>query len=101
MPQAIADLTHLHDYIAPRAGSAVATGYVERLYRFCQRLETFPARGTVREDIRPGLRTVGFERRATVAFKIDGDEVRIVRVLYGGRDVEAQLGPSTAESDPS
>lgn len=48
-------------------------------------------RGTRRDDIRPGLRTVGFERRATIAFKVLAREVVIVRIFYGGRDFESIL----------
>ena len=54
-------------------------------------LETSPARGTRRDDIRLGLRTIGFERRATIAFRIVGREVVIVRIFYGGRDFERLL----------
>ncbi len=35
-----------------------------------------------------GLRTFGIDRRVTVAFRIDGQEVVILRILYGGRDLE-------------
>ena len=54
-------------------------------------METFPERGTRRDDIRPGLRTMGFERRATIVFQVRKSEVVIVRVLYGGRNFESAL----------
>ena len=54
-------------------------------------LESFPERGTRRDDIRPGLRVIGFERRATIVFQVLEDEVIIVRVFYGGQDYEAAL----------
>ena len=54
-------------------------------------LETFPKRGTRRDDIRPGLRTMGFERRATIAFQVTSKEVVIVRIFYGGQDYERAL----------
>lgn len=57
-------------------------------------LETSPARGTRRDDIRPGLRTIGFERRATIAFRIVDREVVIIRIFYGGRDFESILRDS-------
>lgn len=41
-------------------------------------LETFPERGARRDDIRPGLRTMGFERRATIVFQVNKAEVVIV-----------------------
>jgi toxin ParE1/3/4 len=54
-------------------------------------LGVFPERGTRRDDIRPGLRTMGFERRATIIFQVSEAAVVIVRVLYGGRDADRAL----------
>jgi toxin ParE1/3/4 len=41
----------------------------------------------------PGLRTVGFERRVTVAFSVEIEVVLIQRIFYGGQDWAAELGP--------
>ena len=49
-------------------------------------------RGTQREDVLPGLRTIGFERRATIAFLVEGDLVLIEGVFHGGQDFESALG---------
>lgn len=49
-------------------------------------LATFPERGTLRNDLAPGIRVVGFERRASILFRVEGEVVRIFRVLYGGQD---------------
>jgi toxin ParE1/3/4 len=46
-------------------------------------------RGIRRDDLRPGLRILGFERRAVIAFHIASEVVTILRILYGGRDLEA------------
>ena len=51
-------------------------------------LATFPQRGTKRDDLAPGIRIIGFERRATIAFRVEDDTVRIVRIFYGGRNYE-------------
>ena len=37
------------------------------------------------------FRTVGFERRITVAFTVTDDSVVILRLFYGGRDWEERL----------
>jgi toxin ParE1/3/4 len=50
-----------------------------------------PERGTKRDDILPGLRTIGFERRVTIAFRFLKTRVEIVTIAYGGRDFEAEL----------
>ena len=65
-PLAEADLFRLYDYLADEAGPDVAGGYIARIEAACLALEAFPARGTRRDDIRPGIRTLGFERRATI-----------------------------------
>ncbi|MET3592893.1 plasmid stabilization system protein ParE [Mesorhizobium shonense] len=50
--------------------------------------ETFPERGTRHDEIAHGLRTVGWRRRATIAFEVAGDTVIILRVLYAGRTLK-------------
>jgi toxin ParE1/3/4 len=64
-----------------------AFGYVERLQAYCVGLGDFPERGRRRDDLRPGLRTIGVERRVLIAFHVMGGLVTIDRVLYGGRDL--------------
>ncbi len=83
------DLESILEYIAKRASVDVATRYVDRLVGACESLETAAHRGTSRNDLRPGLRTFGFEGRATILFAIDSEagKVTILGVLYGGRDV--------------
>ena len=90
-PRAEADLFGLYRYIAEEAGHEVAGAYVERIEAACMALETFPKRGTRRDDIRPGLRTIGFEQRATIVFQVLEAAVVIVRIFYGGRDYESVL----------
>ncbi|MBU0740275.1 MAG: type II toxin-antitoxin system RelE/ParE family toxin [Alphaproteobacteria bacterium] len=79
------DIDALARYIAERADETVAIAYVDRLQAFLGRLSTFSERGTVRAETRPGLRIIGFERRLSIAFVVKGDEVRMLRVLAGGR----------------
>lgn len=90
-PQAEADLSDLYRYISQEAGSDAAGGYIERIEAACLALENFPERGRRRDDLRPGLRIMGFERRATIVFQVLELEVVIIRILYGGRDYESAL----------
>ncbi len=87
-PEALGDLIDLYDYIAVRDGAERAIGYVDRIQDCCRSLSVFPERGARRDDLRPGLRTLGFERRAVIALQVGADTVTILRVLYGGRDVD-------------
>jgi toxin ParE1/3/4 len=91
-PEAQSDLLSLYDYIAAQAGATVALGYIDRIERYCLGFDLGGERGTMRNDIRPGLRTVGFERRITIAFHVDSECVAIDRILYGGRSLEHILG---------
>jgi toxin ParE1/3/4 len=60
----------LYQYIAAEAGTEIAASYIDRIETACMALETFPEHGMRRDDIRRGLRTMGFERRATIAFQV-------------------------------
>ena len=44
-----------------------------------------------RDDLREGVRIIGFERRVSIAFTVNHDTVQIARIFYGGRDVEILL----------
>ena len=61
----------------------------------CNGLSTFPLRGTQRDDLLPGLRVTGFERRVTIAFVVTADAVLIEGIFYGGRDFEAEFRDRT------
>jgi toxin ParE1/3/4 len=87
-PEAQRDLFDLYDYIAIRDGAERAIGYIDRIEDFCRSLSVFPNRGNKRDDLRAGLRILGFERRALIAFQITTGTVTILRILYGGRDME-------------
>lgn len=90
-PEARTDLVDIHGYIAERSGSFVtADRYIERIGGFLSSFDIFPERGTIRDDIRPRLRIVGFERSASVAFIVDNDDVIILRILVGGREFEPE-----------
>ena len=86
-PSAEADLDSLYDYIA-RDSPRNALEFTRRIRAKCADLTMFPQRGTLREDLEPGLRLLGFERRAVILFRVLKTEVEVVRVLYGGRDLE-------------
>jgi len=85
-----ADLFAIYDYIAERAGGAIALRFVESIETYCLAFAHSPERGTRRDELRPGLRTVGFRRRATILFEVDRDARRVVihGIYYAGRSLE-------------
>lgn len=88
-PEAQDDLLSLYAHIAARSGEDRALAYTNQIAAYCLRLAQFPERGTRYDHLRPGLRTIGFRRQASVAFTITADAVTILRILYGGRDLQA------------
>jgi toxin ParE1/3/4 len=87
-PEARDDLFALYDWIAAAAHPDTALSYLERIEGYCRSFDVASERGTRRDDIRPGLRIVGFERRVTIAFTVEETRVVILRVFYGGRNWE-------------
>lgn len=89
-PEAIEDLAAIHDYIAPRASNRIARRYVSGIFQYCMAFETFPERGAKRDDLRLGLRVVGYRRKASIAFQVKGEEIVILRVLNKGQNVDKE-----------
>jgi toxin ParE1/3/4 len=85
-PQARIDLLDIGDWIAERAGSDVALSYIDRLETYCDGFEIAGERGQRRDDLRPRLRIIGFERRIAILFIVSEDEVTILRLYYGGQN---------------
>lgn len=92
-PEARDDLRCLYLYIAERGGCERAMAYIARLEAYCAGFAVFPERGVPRDDILPGLRVVGFERRVSLAFRIGTGDVVFLRILYGGRDLTSAIDP--------
>lgn len=90
-PEARDQLDQLHGYIADAAGADIASGFVDGIVDHIAGLSAFPRRGTARDDIRPGLRTMGWRRRVTIAFVVEERTVVVIGVFYGGRDFETLL----------
>jgi toxin ParE1/3/4 len=87
LPEAEDDLFQIYRYVARKSSPVVAQRYVDRIRAHLTGFDRFPERGTIRDDVRRGLRLVGFERRVSIAFKVQGDEVIIIGVLYAGRQL--------------
>jgi len=89
--EALIQLDELYDYVALAGSPVVAADLVDAIVAFCEDLAPFPLRGIARDDVRSGLRTIGFRRRGVVAFVVRDDAVVIIGVFYGGRDYEPVL----------
>jgi plasmid stabilization system protein ParE len=90
-PEAWAQLDALYDYIAAAASPIVALRFNDDILDQIGRLRDFPNRGASRGDILPGLRTIAFRRRVTIAYVVETVAVLVVGVFYGGQDLEFLL----------
>ena len=85
------DLKDLYDYIEQDSPAAAAR-YVDEVIAFCTRLSEWPERGLRRDDLASGLRVLGFRKRASIVFRVTDTDVEVIRVLYGGRDLDRAFG---------
>jgi toxin ParE1/3/4 len=90
-PEAVEQLVQLEEYIAGQGSPRVATAYVDAILGFCESLQSFPNRGTQRDDIRPGLRITNYKGGTIIAFAVMGEVVYVIGVFYGGQDYETVL----------
>jgi toxin ParE1/3/4 len=80
------DLAGIWAWIAADAGLDIADAYRTRLLGFLAKLEDFPRRGTPRDDLRPGIRSLVFERTIIAFYQVDSSIVTILRIVHGARD---------------
>lgn len=90
-PEARDHLDAIYDYIAAAASPDIAQRFTDGILDHIGKLISFPRRGTMRDDLRPGLRTTAWRRRVTIAFAVEDTAVVIVGIFYGGRDFESLL----------
>lgn len=87
-PEAEAQLVALYRHIAAAASPAIARRFTNAITDYCEGFAAHSKRGTRRDDLRQGLRTVGFRRRVTIAFTVDDERVTVLGVFYGGQNFE-------------
>ena len=81
-------LDALYAVIERASGSVRAEKFTGEIVDFCMGLSLFPERGTRRDDLRPGLRVLGWRRCVSIALTVEPDKVVILGVFYGGQDWE-------------
>jgi len=81
------DLIEIYNYLAPRRGNDFARQYIDNIYNHCLEFDIFPERGTLRNEIRQGLRVVGYKRKIAIAFRVKDGTVSIMRILYNGQNL--------------
>jgi toxin ParE1/3/4 len=89
-PLAESDLDDIWYFLASESGSFdIADRFIDTITARFVTLASYPHMGRQRDhDLRPGVRTfpVG---NYIIAYRVDTDEVVILRVLRGSRDIES------------
>lgn len=82
------DLEAIVHWIIDHAGSEAADRRLREIERAIGSLAQTPHKGSIRDDILPGLRSIPAGRKAVIAFTTDDTtrEVCIQAVSYGGAD---------------
>ena len=93
--RATSDLIRIERYITEAGSPMNAKSYVSAIVAKCDGLSAAPFQGTRRDHLLPGLRTTGFRRRVTIAFRVTNETILIAGIFYGGRSLEKTLKPAS------
>lgn len=87
-PRAERDLINLWQYIADESSDTRADAFLDRVLNKLELLAEQPGIGRQRDELKPNLRSHPIGRYVVFYFPLD-DGIDVVRVLYGGRDIDA------------
>ena len=87
-PLVARDLDAIAQWIIEYAGGGAAERRLDEIEQTISSLARTPHKGSLRNEIAPGLRAIPAGRRAVIAFTVDDEagEVFIHAVTYGGAD---------------
>jgi toxin ParE1/3/4 len=85
LPAALGDLRDVHAYVAEHSPPR-ADGLVDRLVDRVGLLRDHPYAGQDRPELGAGIRSL-VESRYLILYRLGHDEVLIVRILHGARDI--------------
>ncbi len=87
-PAVSSDLDNIAQWLIDYAGPASAARRLAEIEAVIDSLAQLPHKGTVRDEIAPGLRAIPAGRKAVIAFTVDEAvrEVLIHAVSYAGAD---------------
>jgi plasmid stabilization system protein ParE len=88
-PLVARDLDAIAQWILDYAGPEVAARKLVEIEAAIATLKETPHKGSLRDEIAPGLRAIPAGRKAAIAFTVDDDaaEILIYAVTYGGADL--------------
>ncbi|MEO9169195.1 MAG: type II toxin-antitoxin system RelE/ParE family toxin [Aestuariivirga sp.] len=86
-PETISDLQNIYDFTVGEWGDAQAAKYLGDIYAVFERLVQHPSIGRLRAELGDGLRSIPVGAHV-IFFMPWKNDIAIVRVLHGARDVE-------------
>jgi len=90
-PAARQDLAEIAEYVSNAAGPSIAAEVIIRIRETCRLIADTPGEiGVARPEIREGVRSFPVPPHV-LFFRYSEDEVEVVRVLHGRRDVKVVL----------
>ncbi|MBB4568321.1 type II toxin-antitoxin system RelE/ParE family toxin [Rhizobium leucaenae] len=91
-PEAVENLLDIAAYVFERSQNIkTSEGYVDRIYRRCEKIGDAPFGGVARDDLGPGIRLAVFEKSIVILYIIEGSTVWITNIFSGSRDYETLL----------
>lgn len=90
-PAAARHLAAIEARIAEEATDDIARRFVGLILDRCHALEMYPGRGTPRDDIRPGVRTLVFKRNVVIVYAVQGEDVAVLGISWRGQDLGSLL----------
>ncbi len=83
-------MREIHAFSVDRFGRTVADAYLQGLRGCFDRLLDFPAIGRIYPGVTPEIRVLSY-RRHRIFYRVEADQVVIVRVLHERRDIGEKL----------
>lgn len=80
------DLLSLYLWIAERADHDTAFEYTSCIEQHTNALAGFPHRGTPRDDLGPGIRTIPYRRRTVIAYRVIDRAIEVLSLIHAGQD---------------
>ena len=92
-PEVERDVFDILDLVAEYSGAETALRKLAEIEATVHSLADTPHKGTIRDEIAPGLRAIPAGRKGVVCFVVDDElkEVRIVAIGYAGREWGLQV----------
>jgi toxin ParE1/3/4 len=96
--RARAQLARIRDYLTLHADDETGKRLTSALIDRCLELDDFPDRGTPHPELGAGVRTIVFQRKATIGYVVADTDVVVLGIAWRGQRLEAAIRHSGQRS---